>query len=165
LVSVELVSGSDLIDPEIINNAAASVLHYFKVELCRDTVTLGEFSEVLERVLRKFGVAVQTKLKEKKAPPPPPPPSIDQSLAVLASEAGSAGELAFFPKLRDVVRIRLEQAPAILCFSELRTCVKRLAGARRWSPRCRTLEYQIVEFLRNCVSSDSHGRVCSLMVR
>jgi hypothetical protein len=164
LVSVELVGGSNLVDQEIINNAAVSVLHYFKVELCRDTVTLGEFSEALERVLKKFGVAIHSKLKS--APSTPAPAALaDNSLAALAEEVGYAGELAFFPRLRSVVRLQLEQATTRLSFSELRQCVKQLTGARRWCPRCQNLGDDIVEFLRDCLTNDLHGRPCALVVR
>lgn len=164
LVSVELVGGEDLVDPEILKNAAATVLHYFRVELCRDTVTLGEFSEALERVLRKFGVSVQSKIKGAPETYAQAPVAV-KSLVALAREAGNAGELAFFPRLREAVRDQLDQAPGLMCFSDLRACVKHLTGARRWSPRCQVLGDQIVEFLRGCVTNDNRGRKCALVVR
>jgi hypothetical protein len=96
---VRPVGGEDLVDPEILKNAAATVLHYFRVELCRDTVTLGEFSEALERVLRKFGVSVQSKIKGAPGTHAQAPVAA-KSLVALAREAGNAGELAFFPVMK-----------------------------------------------------------------
>ena len=45
MISVELVGGGDSpFDPEVLHHAAASVFHYFKKELERETVTVGEFA-------------------------------------------------------------------------------------------------------------------------
>ncbi|HEX3889765.1 MAG TPA: hypothetical protein VHX90_02850, partial [Verrucomicrobiae bacterium] len=53
MISIEIVGNSDnLLDPEMLRHAAASVFHYFKVELERETVTVGEFAGALEKVLR-----------------------------------------------------------------------------------------------------------------
>jgi hypothetical protein len=46
----------------------------------------------------------------------------------------------------------------------LRSCVKQLTGARRWGPRCQTLQDQIVEFLRNCFTSEANQPNCALLV-
>ena len=52
MISVELVGGGDgPFDPEVLRHAAASVFHYFKNELCRETVTVGEFAGALEKVI------------------------------------------------------------------------------------------------------------------
>ena len=40
-------------DPEILKNAAAAVLHYFRFELQRQEVSLHEFAAALRRVLNK----------------------------------------------------------------------------------------------------------------
>ena len=60
-VTVELMGeqGSWL-DPEIVQNAAAAVLHYFKDEKKQSTVSVAEFSEALERVLRGLGFDVKS---------------------------------------------------------------------------------------------------------
>jgi hypothetical protein len=60
-VTVELMGeqGSWL-DPEIVQNAAAAVLHYFKEEKKQSTVSVAEFSEALERVLRGLGFDVKS---------------------------------------------------------------------------------------------------------
>ena len=60
MISVELIgdSGGHL-DPEVLHHAAASVFHYFKKELSRETVTVGEFAGALEKVLRNLGLTLQ----------------------------------------------------------------------------------------------------------
>jgi len=42
--------------------------------------------------------------------------------------------------------------------------VKRLAGARRWSPRCEQIEDQIVDFLRGCLTAEPEQNKCALVV-
>ena len=50
--------GAAWIDPGIIHNVSAAVLHYFKQELSRDFVSVGEFAIALEKALRGFGLSV-----------------------------------------------------------------------------------------------------------
>jgi hypothetical protein len=58
-VTLELIGdAADLLDPELIQDASAAVLHYFKYELGRTHVSVGEFSMALEKVLRGFGLSV-----------------------------------------------------------------------------------------------------------
>ena len=58
-ITLELMGeGAAWIDPAVVHNAAAAVLHYFKHELSRDFVSVGEFAVALERVLRGFGLSV-----------------------------------------------------------------------------------------------------------
>jgi hypothetical protein len=59
LVTIELMGETaSLVDPEVIRNASAAVLHYFKHELGRTSVSVAEFSSALEKVLRGFGFDV-----------------------------------------------------------------------------------------------------------
>src|SRR5271168_4434037 len=58
-VTLELMGdGAAWVDPQIVHNASAAVLHYFKHELNRDFVSVGEFAVALEKVLRGFGLSV-----------------------------------------------------------------------------------------------------------
>src|SRR5580700_6870048 len=58
-VTMELMGeGVALIDPEIVHHASAAVLHYFKDELQREHVSVGEFAVALEKALRGFGLSV-----------------------------------------------------------------------------------------------------------
>jgi len=175
-VTFELMGdGAALVDPEVVRHASAAVLHYFKHELQRQFVSVGEFALALEKVLRSFGLSVsaecQTQPPEQKdgaTPPPPcasPPRVLESNLKDLAGLAASEGfELLFFPQLRQELRRNLDQSPNVLRFHSLRDCVKQLAGARRWSHRCQRLHDQIVDFLRSCWESEPARRSCALMV-
>lgn len=164
LVTIELIGEAvELLDPELIRNASAAVLHYFKVELGRTSVTVGEFSEALERVLRSFGLQVQ--------PADPIPTASETSFRIeeadlrqIACESGKGCELFFFPHLRDELRRRLDQSPELVRFTGLRGCVKQLTGARRWNRRCQALSDQIVDFMRGCLSQAPTAKPCALLV-
>ena len=57
MISVELTGeGIGAFDPEFLKHAASAVFHYFKHDLGRVTVTVGEFAGALEKVLRGFGL-------------------------------------------------------------------------------------------------------------
>lgn len=176
MISVELTGeGIGEFDPEFLKHAASAVFHYFKNDLGRVTVTVGEFAGALEKVLRGFGLQseadeqngehVEGHLDE---------PAEEQTAAarrvlkcdlrLLACESGKGFELFFFPRLRDELRQQLLQDPEILHFRGLRSCVKQLTGARRWSPRCQTLQDQIVEYLRNCFTTEANQPNCALLV-
>jgi len=118
-----------------------------------------EFSQALATVLRGFGLSV------KLADTAQPPRLSEPNLRVLACESGHAFELAFFPRLRDELRLQLDQSPHLVRFNGLRGCVKQLAGTRRWTSRCQSLSDQIVDYLRHCLCSDSSAKRCSLMVQ
>ena len=89
---------------------------------------------------------------------------MESDLLRLASESGASCELFFFPRLRTELRQQLQQGPRVLRFHGLRGCVKRLVGARRWSLRCQTLEGQIVDYLRECLSAEPGPAEVALVV-
>jgi hypothetical protein len=153
-ISVEVIAeGENPFDEEFVKEASAAVLHYFKEVEGRETVTLDEFAQSLEKVLKGFvsGVTSEKGVAE-------------TDLRELVPVTGAALELTFFPRLRDELRNHLQQAPRMLRFSGLRPCVKKLAGARRWNARCQALQDQIVHFLRQCLSAEPHPSSCSLVV-
>jgi hypothetical protein len=80
---------------------------------------------------------------------------VECDLCGLAQESEDGGELFFFPRLRAELRQRLHCPPRVLRFRGLRGCVKRLAGAQHWSQRCRTLQGQVVGFLRECLQAEA----------
>ena len=172
MISVELTDeGIGAFDPEFLKHAASAVFHYFKHDLGRVTVTVGEFAGALEKVLRGFGL--QSEADEQngehdfpsdKEDAPTAPRVLKSDLRSLACESGKGFELFFFPRLRDELRQQLLRDPAVLHFRGLRSCVKQLTGARRWGPRCQTLQDQIVEFLRNCFTSEASQPSCALLV-
>lgn len=156
MIAVEIIGeASGLLEPETLRHAAASVFYYFKTELARETVTLGEFSLALERVLHHLGYTIHAHQ----------PGDISHGdLARLAGETGGSLELFFFPRLRDELRVRLRESPRVVRFHGLRGCVKQLAGARRWSGRCEQLQDQIVDFLRGCLTAEAELHGCALVV-
>jgi hypothetical protein len=148
MVTADLIEGaSQWFEPEFVDNAANAVFYYYKHELGRETVTLGEFAQTLEKVLRGF------KLEK------PKNTSCclhvqEADLSRIASEMESGCELFFFPRLRDELRLQLKQSPRVVRFSGLRRCVKHLCGAQRWCERCQTLQDRIVDYLRECLSAE-----------
>ena len=160
MISIELVgdSGGEL-DPEVLRHAAASVFHYFKKELHRETVTVCEFAGALEKVLRNFGLSLHADGPEARAME-----TIETDLGLFAHQSDSSLELFFFPRLRDELRTQLRQSPRLLRFRGLRGCVKQLAGAQRWSARCEKMQEQIVEFLRQCLTAEPEQNACALVV-
>ena len=157
MISVELMGDVvSQLDPEVIRHAAASVFHYFKHDLERDSVTVGEFAGMLEKVLRGLGLHVQSAEATARDPV--------ADLVAIARESGAARELVFFPRLRHELRVQLQASPRVVRFRGLRGCVKQLAGARRWSPRCDDLQDQILGYLRECLSTDSVEDECRLVV-
>lgn len=159
-VTVELIGESAaLLDDEVIQNAAQAVLHYFKSELGKTLVSVGEFAQALERVLRGLGFTVSASDAGNEVSC-----AGDADLGRLAFDAREGFELDFFPRLRRELRRQLDQAPGLIRFRGLRRCVKLLTGARRWTPRCQELSDQIVEYLRQCLSTECGRRSCPLVV-
>ena len=151
MISVELVGEtSSWFDPEVARQVANAVFHYFKNELGRQCVTADEFAAAMEKALRGFkahDLAGPEALAETRV--------IESDLSRLARDSGGGCELLFFPTLRSELRQHLQQRPQLLRFKGLRACVKQIAGARRWTPRCGALEEQIVDFLRECAGAES----------
>jgi hypothetical protein len=160
MITIEIAGNSEgMIDTEMLRHAAASVFHYFKCELARQSVTVGEFALALEKVLRGFGLTLY-------ADDPPPLENLNPAadLGRIARESANSLELFFFPRLRDELRARLRQSPRVLRFRGLRGCVKQLAGAQRWSARCEKMQEQIVEYLRGCLTAEPEPTDCALLV-
>jgi hypothetical protein len=160
MIVVELEgSVAELTDLEFATHAAHAVFYYFKQELNRRTVTVCEFTEALLTVLRGFArssrvVASITNLQS----------VAEADLLQLALESGGTCELLFFARLRSELRSRLGESPRLLRFRSLRECVKQLVATRRWSPRCRQLESQIVDYLRGCLSAENKGTDFAMLI-
>ena len=160
MLSVELMGETtELFDSEFVRHAANAVFHYFKQELQRQTVSVGEFAGALEKVLRGFALTAKPPAQTKDLRG-----VLEADLSRLARESGKGCELFFFPRLRDELRHHLQQGPRMLRFRGLRRCVKQLVGARRWSLRCQNLEEQIVGFLRECLSAEPGQTELALVV-
>ncbi len=160
MVTIELGGGgSELFDDEFLRHASNAVFHYFKHELGRQIVSVGEFTGALEKVLRGF-VLTGRRPGERD-----PFAAAESDLRRLAAEIDGSCELFFFARLRDAVRAQLRQGQRLLRFHGLRDCVKHLSGARRWSLRCREMEERVVEYLRQCLNAEVGDRECGLVVR
>ena len=160
MINFEITGSScGLLDPEVLHHAAASVFHYFRTELERETVTVGEFAVALEKVLRRLGFVIHAGGIESR-----PPDAGATDLGRLARESADSLELFFYPRLRNELRTQLRQSPRVVRFRGLRGCVKQLAGARRWSHRCEKLQDQIVEYLRGCLTAEPEQNECALVV-
>jgi hypothetical protein len=159
-ISVELGDGAGgLFEQDFVEHAAAAVFHYFKHDLGRATVSVGEFASAFENVLNGLGLELDAGHVSV--------PGVSQAakdLRRLAQEAGAGCELLFFPRLRASVQEQASRSPQLIHFHGLRGCVKRLMGAQRWSPRCEQFRDQIIEFLRRSVSFEVGANPCSLMV-
>ena len=65
MITVEVVGEmAALFDPEFLKEAAAAVFHYFRDELSRESVTVTEFADALEKILRGFNGTVEVELGE-----------------------------------------------------------------------------------------------------
>lgn len=159
-VTVELLGESaQLLDEDVVKQAAASVLHYFRNEMGQTTVSVAEFSSALERVLRGLGFQVtasqvQASQEDQR--------EVDLRRVALNSEPGMA--LTFFPKLRDELRGLLGGAPQVVRFRGLRGCVKLLADSERWTSRCDALSDEIVEYIRVCLWTERGEATCSVVI-
>jgi hypothetical protein len=160
MACVEMAGNTaELFAPEFVQHATKAVFHYFQKELGRQLVTADEFAAALEKVLRGFAAtASQAALGGDEAR------VVEYDLCRLAFESGQGRELIFFPRLRAELQRHLQQASRVVRFRGLRRCVKHLAGARRWSRRCETLEREIVDYLRRCLSAEPGPAEFSLLV-
>jgi len=160
MISVEFMGElPPLFDSEFVRNAADAVVYYFKHELQRQTVTASEFAGALVKVLRGFSSEKDGAIRSRNTE------VIESDLAQLMLQDAQEGELFFFPRLREQLRAQLSLEPREMHFHGLRDCVKVLAGAQRWTPRCADLRDQIVDFLRNCLTAEARTGGCALLVK
>jgi len=159
LFSIQLTDASgSIVDQELIRHAAAAVLHYFKHDLGRQSVSVAEFAQALEGVLRSVGLKAASAESNK---------SLGAEIAdlhTLVSDSAIGFEMAFFLNLRREVKARLQHSPKVLRFRGLRGCVKELLGAKRWCRRCQALNDQIVNYLRDCLETEAPASPCGLVV-
>ncbi|MBN8247153.1 MAG: hypothetical protein J0L84_06885 [Verrucomicrobia bacterium] len=146
------------VEPEILKQAAAGVLHYFKHEQGRQFITVGEFTEALAKVLDGFGI--QAKVMEVQEGQ-----VRTSDLRALAAGAGKLGELEFFQQLRTELRQRMSERPRRIEFLGLRGCVKQLTGRKHWCPACERLQGWIVENLRRWYQLEPEAGGTALVVR
>lgn len=156
-VAVEVVGDTQSVDPEVVRQAAAAVVHYFKYEQGRTTVSVSEFSAALKKALQVVGLKVEFE--------EPTADDLETDLQQLAGDAGEAVEILFFPRLRGELRRKLKHSPSLVRFRGLRGCVRQLLQAKRWGRRCQALNDQIVDYLRTCLDAEASAHSCALVVR
>jgi hypothetical protein len=155
-VTLELMGDAAVnVEPELIRNASAAVLHYFKEELHRTFVSISEFADALEKVLRGLGFQVASE---------PEPPRVSEGDLRHLVTAANGCELLFMQTLREELKKRLDESPQVVAFRGLRGSVKILLGAERWSAKCERLSDQIVDYMRGCWRSDFNCESCALVV-
>jgi hypothetical protein len=165
-VAVELVGDAVAgLSPEFLREASLGLLKYFREDLGRDQVTIGEFAEALATVLRGFGFQLDLQATlagtgEAAAKPRPEELALD----ALVDPKDSSLEAGFLPRLRRELHRQLEGGPRLIRITGLRLCVKRLSGARRWNGRCQRLSDQIVNYLRLCFAEKPPRRDCAIVV-
>jgi hypothetical protein len=170
---VELIGDAALwLDKEVITHASEAVLHYFRIDKKQDTVSVAEFVEALEQVLKSLGFQVKAAPASTPASPQPPTPPptpacprvVEADLRDLANASSGGAELFFFPLLRQEVQQRLDGSPLVLLFRGLRECVKQIVGAKRWNASCQDMNDRIVDYLRTCLNNEKCSAGCSLVV-
>ncbi|MBC8326328.1 MAG: hypothetical protein H8E27_11965 [Verrucomicrobia subdivision 3 bacterium] len=159
-VTVELLGdAAHELDPFMVTEAAEAVLFHFKVDLNKSSVSVGEFTLALERILRGFGFKVMADDDEISNDD-----AAETNLHDLAHQAGEGLEMVFFCTLRDQIHADLHGKPELLRVKGLREAVKKLTGAKQWSPRCQKLNDQIVDYLRHIVSKHQQQAKLTLMI-
>ncbi|HAB18251.1 MAG TPA: hypothetical protein DCE44_17630, partial [Verrucomicrobiales bacterium] len=98
-------SAATLLEPDVLKNAAAGVLHYFKHELGRSFVTVAEFAVALAKALDGLGITADIAYVGDGAS------TRVTDLRALAAGSGKLGELEFFSKLRAALRDQLAERP------------------------------------------------------
>lgn len=160
-LTIEVLAESiDQIDPQVVHQAAMAVLHYFKDDLGRQNVTLDEFTQALEQVLKGLGFHVKGQT---------PPATgfadiVDADLSEMADGVGDGLELGFYLRLRTQLRTLLAGAPRVVRFHGLRPCAKRLARVQRWCRRSEQVSDEIVRYLRDCWGAERPQKQCALLV-
>jgi hypothetical protein len=150
----EIASQNDALatklEPWMIEHVVQSIVQYIRQEMKKETVTLQDFIDLSRELLCHFTT-------------PNSKQSAEQSETVcdlyqLAQRAGYGFELRFYDILRD--HIEKASGSESYVFTGLRRCVKFLAGHQRWRNRCRLINDEIVEFIR-----ESLGRSATANVR
>ena len=158
MISAEMLGETaNLFDSEFLSNAAKAVFHYYRHDLGRQSVSMGEFAGAMEKVLRGFVLTAKAAAEKVSK-------VAKSDLFQIAAESGAGCELLFFPRLRDELRQQLRSSPRVLRFSGLRGAVKQLVGAQRWGNRCQDLKEQILSYIRECVSAEPANADFALLV-
>lgn len=136
------------IEPEIVRAAAESVVQYYREDQSIDMVRLSDFVEAITQALQSLGFEIAIDVDPTTGARPT---NVSESyLGDWVSEPGCFAELTFFPRLRESLRVLFESNPEMVRITGVKSCVKSMANARRWSRRCQVLHDQVVLYLHAC---------------
>ncbi len=140
---------------------ARAVIEYLRERFPSATITIEQLYEKIARVLNYLGwkdIASQLEAK---------PPPLRVSLVEIAELAGEGYELVFFGLLRQRISDLAFTGSQQIHVHGLRMAVKRLSGAKRWTPACDALCDDIVTFVqREILQSESRtGAGIGLIVK
>lgn len=159
-------SAAEAISEEVMKQVAAGVLHYFKHELGRMTITVAEFANAIAVALNGMGYTAEV---SEISHPSDDTGAAESAVKVadlreLAVAAGKFGELDFFKRLHTKLREQMENSPSRVEFLGLRGCVKMLTGRKKWCHVCTQLESEIVESLRGWYGQEPAAATTALLV-
>jgi len=127
------------LEPWMVEHVVNSIVHYIRHEMKKETVTLQDFIDLSRELINHFA-----------APPSTPSKTAEAicDLYQLVQKAGYGFELHFYDILRDHIEKASSNGSESYVFIGLRRCVKFLAGHQRWRNRCRLINDEIVDFIR-----------------
>lgn len=167
-LTLEFVGGgAETLTEDVMKQVAAGVLHYFKEELGRMTITISEFADAIAKALNGMGFTAEV-AEVCSQPMSSASPKSDvgvSDLRELAFAAAKFGELDFFKRLRSRLHEQMENPPQRMEFLGLRGCVKMLTGRKKWCPACTQLEVEIVDALRAWYGQSPKASATALLVR
>lgn len=146
------------VDSDLVKNASAAVLHYFKHELNQESVSVADFAQALQKVFHALGIGFSSDAVKDS-------PKVEESdLERLAKQACGGAELFFFSHLRAELIRALQASPRLVRFYGLRECAMLLAGARRWNRHCQAMSDLVVDFLRTSWIVEPASHTCTMIV-
>jgi hypothetical protein len=124
-----------------------SLFLYLKERFHASVITVNELFEKLRLTLVALGFNDIADHLHDEVPP------VAISLVRLANEAMVSGayEFRFFQRLEESLDSALGAETKVVQVQGLKTAVRRLCGAKRWSPACEKLHKEILTFMRSRV--------------
>jgi hypothetical protein len=162
---VELIGDGIVgISSDLLREASLGLLKYFREDLGREQVTVAEFAQALASVMQGFGFDLKLEAISEAIETEPDSQRVAEIALDKLANNGEALKAGFFPRIRRELHQRLEETPALIRLTGLRSCVKLLARSNRWNGRCQRLSDQIVTYLRLCFAERSSGSNCVILV-
>ncbi len=121
-----------------------SLFLYLKERFDSSVITVGELFEKLRLTLTALGFNDIASHLHDEIPP------MAISLVRMANEASVSGgyELSFFRRLAESLDAAVGSETRVIHMRGLKPAVRRLCGAKRWSPSCEALHGEILTFVQ-----------------